>query len=57
MHKTVTPFDRKKNGRVRPIRPDKKQLASIDRSLFDCHSCHFLPNVDSVNVTVPKLTV
>ena len=51
--KRQTGFDWKKNRRVRPIRSDKKQLAYIERSLFDCHSCHFLPTVDSVNVTVP----
>ena len=51
--KRQTRFDWKKYERVRPIRSDKKQRAYIGRSLFDCHSCHFLPTVDSVNVTVP----
>ena len=32
----------------------QKQLAYIERSVFDCHSCHFLPIVDSVSVTVPS---
>ncbi|MEO6164538.1 MAG: hypothetical protein ABIP88_10405, partial [Candidatus Binatia bacterium] len=49
--KRQTRFSWKKNGRVRPIRSDKKQLASIKRPLFYCHSCHFLSTLDGFNVT------
>ncbi len=35
----------------------KNSWLSIKRSLFYCHSCHFLPTLDGVNVPVRKLTV